>query len=118
MATIEFDAPGYHVEITSTNALDPTSAIYRFFIESLYRVDATLDPVSLDVNVSGLDFTYALTGAGARSYNAVLKLTGRQRRITGTSFWSLPELLNHNPMIESIFGLLEASVTKVEVDWS
>ena len=118
MAIIEFDAPGYHVEVTSTVALDPTSTVWRTFIESLARVDFTLDPIAMDVVASGLDYTYALTGNGARNYNAVLKLTGRQRRITGTSFWSLPELLNHNPMIESIFGLLESSVTKVEVDWS
>lgn len=118
MATIEFDAPGYHVEITSSSPLNPTSTAYATFIESLARVDLTLDPISLDVNVSGSDFSYALVGNSSRTYSATLRLTNRQRKITGTSFWALPELLLHNPMIESVFGLLEASVTKIEVDWS
>lgn len=118
MATIEFDAPGYHVEITSTNALSPVSNAYRDFLESLARVDAQLDPVSLDVAAAGPDFSYNLVGNASRTYSATLRLTARQRKITGTSFWTLPELLFHNPIIESIFGLLEASVTKIEVDWS
>lgn len=114
---IKIDGPGYHYKITSGSPVDPTGPAHTAFLDALVRVTATLSPISLDVMTSGADFTYDLIGAAGRNYHAALKLTGRQRQITGTSFWTLQELLYHNPMIEAIFLLLEASATKVDADW-
>lgn len=118
MATIEFDAPGFHAEIVSSAPIHPKHGVWVDFIEALTKIDQFLDPISLDVNVAGADFSYVLTGGESRSYSATLRVAQRQRKVNSTSFWTLAQLLQHNPMIEAVFGLLEASVTKIEVDWS
>lgn len=120
MAKIEFDAPGYHVEVTSGAAVNPSGRPWLDFIDALARVDATLDPISLDVVATTPvgDWTYALVAAGSRTYSATLRLTARQRKVTGTSFWTVEHLLLHNPLVESVLALLEISATKIEVDWT
>lgn len=118
MAVIEFDAPGYHGEITSTTAISPASKEFRALADSLEIITNAFAPVSLNVTASGSDYTYALVGAAGRTYSATLRPTGHLRKITGTSFWTLGELLIHNPVIENVFAMLDKTMTKLEVDWS
>lgn len=117
MPDIKVDAPGYHYKITSTNPIAPDGEAHKAFLDALIRISNTIGPVSLDVMTSGPNFVYDFLGTGTRNYHAVLSPTGRQRQITATSFWTLQEFLHHNPMVEAVFLLLEASATKIEVDW-
>lgn len=118
MATIEFDAPGYHAEITSTSPIALASVPFQKFLEALGKVDVAFNPISIAFAAGGGagNFSYTLSLPG-RSFASVLNPVNQTRSAT-TGFFSLPELLAHNPMIDSLFGLVAASATKVEVTWA
>jgi hypothetical protein len=126
MATIKFDDPKYHVEITSTSPIqlidsDGHATAFSRFVAALDALDAAITPEKLEVLPDAGDIKYKMTFADTRTYRALLRVVpGGQhlRSVTQTSFFALPELLTHNLVVEACLGLLAESVTNITVDWT
>jgi hypothetical protein len=116
--TIEMDQVGYHLEVASTTPIRVRSLEFAAFLTALVDLDASLNPAELEVTPSGAGlYAYHLELGDGREVDAVLNSLLGSRSIT-TDFMFLPELLVHNPVIESLFGLIKGSMTSLEVTWT
>ncbi len=118
MPTIEMDQVGYHVELVSTSPIRVRSLEFAAFLTALLDLDAALNPAQIELTHTGAGlYAYHLELGDGREIDAVLNsLLGS--RSTTTDFMLLGELLVHNPIIESLFGLIKASATSLEVTWT
>lgn len=116
-ATIEFDDPAFHVQILSADPIPIASHEFRTFVDAITAVQIDGGVATITCVVADIITTYLLTANDARTYGALLDLEDRTRAITSEPF-TLRELLSQNPIIETIFGLLDLTATSITVTFT